>query len=207
MTDTQPRARRIRGAEDLSSVRERFGGGDLVASLVGMLTGLGTLVFLSALIAAGANTIDYQLNVISLEGQLDESSIVGLIVAAIVVFVSFIVGGFAAGRIARYDGGMNGLGAGLWLILLVAVFGALGAWVGAEYNAFNREDLPNWVAQLDVDELTTDVIIASIVLIVATLLGGYLGGRMGALYHEKVDAAVVRAVEKAAVVRTVEEEV
>lgn len=196
MTNTRSRARRIRGAEDLSSVRERFGGGDFLASFVGMLAGLGTMVFLSALFAAGAASIDYQLNVINLEGQLDEASIVGLIVAAVVVFVSFIVGGFAAGRMARYDGGMNGLGAGLWLIFLVAIFGALGAWVGAEYNAFNREGLPNWVAQLDVDELTTEAIVASIVLIVATLVGGYLGGRMGALYHDKVDAAVVRAVEK-----------
>ena len=196
MTNTRSGARRIRGAEDLSSVRERFGGGDLVASFVGMLAGLGTMVFLSALFAAGAASIDYQLNVINLEGQLDEASIVGLIVAAVVVFVSFIVGGFAAGRMARYDGGMNGLGAGLWLIFLVAIFGALGAWVGAEYNAFNREGLPNWVAQLDVDELTTEAIVASIVLIVATLGGGYLGGRMGALYHDKVDAAVVRSVEK-----------
>lgn len=196
MADTRQRSRRIRGAEDLSSVRERFGGGDLVASFVGMLAGLGTLVFLSALIVAGANTIDYQLNVINLEGQLDEASIVGLVVAAIVVFVSFVVGGFAAGRIARYDGGVNGLGAGLWLILLVAIFGGLGAWVGAEYNAFNREGLPNWVAQLDVENVTTEAIVASVVLIVMTLLGGYLGGRMGVLYHEKVDAAVVRAAEK-----------
>lgn len=196
MANTASRARRVRGAENLSSVRERFGGGDLVASFVGMLAGLGTLVFLSALIAAGANSIDYQLNVINLEGQLDEASIVGLIVAAVVVFVSFIVGGFAAGRIARYDGGVNGLGAGLWLILLVAIFGALGAWVGAEYNAFNREGLPNWVAQLDVDDLTTAAIVATVVLIAVTLLGGYVGGRIGEMYHQKVDAAVVRAVEK-----------
>lgn len=197
MTETtEQRGRRIRGTADLSSVRERYGGGDLIASLVGMLTGLGTLVFLSALIAAGANTIDYQLNVIDVEGQLDEASIVGLVVAAVVVFVSFLVGGFAAGRIARYDGGLNGMGAGLWLILLVAIFGALGAWVGAEYNAFNQESLPNWVAQLDAEELTVGAIVASVVLIAATLLGGYLGGKMAEPFHREVDAAVARAAEK-----------
>lgn len=198
MTNTEHRGRRIRGAEDLSSVRARYGGGDLVASFVGMLAGLGTLVFLSALIAAGANSIDYQLNVINLEGQLDEASIIGLVVAAVVVFVSFLVGGFAAGRMARYDGGLNGLGAGLWLVLLVAIFGALGAWVGAEYNAFNQESLPNWVAQLDVEDLTTLAIVASLVLIAVTLLGGYLGGKMGEIYHREVDAAVVRAADKEA---------
>jgi len=93
---------------------------------------------------------------------------------------------------------MNGLGAGLWLILLVAIFAALGAWVGAEYNAFNQLDLPNWFAQLDVDELTAMAIIASAVLVVATLAGGYVGGRLGELYHTRVDAAIVEATRKEA---------
>lgn len=97
---------------------------------------------------------------------------------------------------ARYGGGMNGFGAGLWMILLVAVFAALGAWVGAEYNAFNRLDLPNWFAQVDVDELTTMAIVASLVLVAATLLGGYVGGRLGEIYHTKVDAALVAAARK-----------
>ena len=197
MATTNPE-RRVGGSEDLSSVYERYGKADFLASIVGMLAGLGTLVFLSALILAGSNSIDYQLNIINLEGDLDEASVLGLIVAAIVVFASFVVGGFAAGRMARYDGGMNGLGAGLWLILLVAVFAALGAWVGAEYNAFNQLDLPNWFAQLDVDELTAMAIAASAVLVVATLAGGYLGGRLGELYHTKVDAAIVDATKKEA---------
>lgn len=190
--------RRIGGAEDLSSVYERFGKADLLASLVGMLAGVGTLVFLSALIAAGAGGIDYQLNMLNEEGSLDESSVIGLVVAALVVFASFIVGGFAAGRMARYNGGMNGLGAGLWLLLLVAIFAALGAWVGAEYNAFNRVDLPNWFAQVDVDDLTAMAAVASAVLVVVTLLGGYIGGRLGETYHRRVDAAIVAATKKEA---------
>ena len=109
--------RRIGGSVDLSTVYERFGKADLLASLVGMLAGLGTLVLLSALIAAGAGGIDYQLNILNDQGSLDEASVIGLVVAALVVFASLIVGGFAAGRMARYNGGMNGLGAGLWLIL------------------------------------------------------------------------------------------
>lgn len=197
MATTNPE-RRVGGSEDLSSVYERFGKADFLASIVGMLAGLGTLVFLSALILAGSNSIDFQLNVINLEGQLDEASVVGLIVAGLVVFASFVVGGFAAGRMARYDGGMNGLGAGLWLILLVAIFAALGAWVGAEYNAFNQLDLPNWFAQLDVDELTAMAIVASAVLVIATLAGGYVGGRLGELYHTRVDAAIVEVTRKEA---------
>jgi len=193
---TTANRRRVEGTENVSAVRERYGNGDPLASLVGMLAGLGTLVFLSALIAAGAAGIDYQLNMINDEGTLDEASVVGLIVAAAVVFFSFMVGGFAAGRIARYNGGLNGMGAGLWMILLVAVFAGLGAWVGTEYNAFNRVDLPNWFAQIDVDELTATVIVASAVLVAATLLGGYLGGRLGEIYHTRVDAALVQEAKR-----------
>lgn len=195
MTTTSP-DRRIGGSENLSEVYERFGKTDLVASVTGMFAGLGVLVFLGALIAAGAATIDYQLNMINEDGTLDEASIVGLVVAAIVVFVSFIVGGFAAGRMARYSGGLNGFGAGLWLILLLAVFAALGAWVGTEYNVFNQLDLPNWFGQIDADDLTAMAVVASAVLIVATLAGGYIGGRLGETYHTRVDAALVDAARR-----------
>jgi len=195
MTTTNPE-RRIGGSEDISEVYERYGKPDFLASVVGMFAGFGTLVFLGALIAAGAGGIDYQLNLINDQGSLDEGSAVGLVVAALVVFASFVVGGFAAGRMARYGGGMNGLGAGLWMILLVAIFAALGAWVGTEYNAFNQVDLPNWFAQMDVDDLTTMAIVASAVLVVATLAGGYVGGRLGETYHTKVDAALIEAARK-----------
>lgn len=188
--------REIVGSEDVSEVRERYGKSDFLASLVGMFAGFGTLVFLGSLFAAGAASIDFQLNMLTDEGALDEASILGMLVAALVVFVSFLVGGFAAGRMARYSGGMNGMGAGLWFILLVAIFAALGAFVGNEYNAFNTANLPNWIAQLDADELTTAAVVASAVMIVATLLGGYVGGRIGELYHERVDAALVTAVRR-----------
>lgn len=195
MATTNP-DRRIAGSEDISSVYERYGKPDFLASVVGMFAGLGTLVFLGALMAAGAGGIDYQLNILNEDGSLDEASVVGLIVAAVVVFVSFLVGGFAAGRMARYKGGLNGLGAGLWMILLVAIFAGLGAWVGAEYNAFNRVDLPNWLAQVDVDDLTAMAAVASAVLVVATLAGGYVGGRLGETYHTRVDAALIDAARK-----------
>ena len=114
-----------------------------------------------------------------------------VIVAAAVVFASFIVGGFAAGRMARYGGGMNGFGAGLWMILLVAIFAALGAWVGAEYNAFANGGLPNWVSQIDADDVTAEAIVLAIVAVAAMFAEGYLGGRIGESYHRKVDAAIV----------------
>lgn len=196
MTTPPPSDARIEGSSDLSSVYDRFGKADFLASLVGMFAALGTLVFLSALFVAGAASIDYQLNLINADGNLDEATILGLLIAAVVVFASFLVGGFAAGRMSRYSGGTNGLGAGLWAILLAAIFAALGAWAGAEYNAFNNPNLPNWIAQIDVEELTAEAVFASIAMIAAALFGGYIGGRMGELYHHRVDAAIVQSARK-----------
>ena len=44
----------VRAESELSPFRRRFGGGDIVASLLGMLTALGAIVLLGALFAAGA---------------------------------------------------------------------------------------------------------------------------------------------------------
>jgi uncharacterized membrane protein len=181
---------------EVASVRERYGKADLVASILGMLAALGTLVFLGALFAAGAANVELQTNLLNQEGTLDEVEMVGAIAAMAVLFVSFLLGGIAAGRMSRYDGGMNGLGTALWFLLLVAVFGALGAWVGEEYNAFALADLPNWAAQVDVEELTTAAIVMSVVAVVVTLLGGYLGGRIGDSYNRKVDAALVDEIRR-----------
>jgi hypothetical protein len=181
----------VADVETVESARERFGGADLVASLLGMFAALGTMIFLAALFAAGAANVELQTNLLNQEGTLDEIEMVGAIAAVAVVFVSFLVGGIAAGRMARFDGGMNGLGAGLWFLLLVAVFAALGAWVGEEYNAFAVAELPNWVAQIDVEEVTAAAIVMTAVSAAAVLLGGYLGGRIGDAHNRKVDAAIL----------------
>jgi uncharacterized membrane protein len=172
-------------------VRERYGKADLVASILGMFAAIGTLVFLGALFGAGAATIELQTNLLNQDGTLDEIETVGAIAAMVVLFVSFLVGGIAAGRMSRYDGGMNGMGTALWFLLLVTIFAALGAWVGEEYNVFALADLPNWVSQIDVEDVTVAAIVMSIVSVVVIFLGGYLGGRIGDAYNRKVDAALV----------------
>lgn len=192
MSDTDQETRRgVRGAEtDLGGIKDRFGGADVVAGILGMFAALGTLVFLGALLAAGADEIPYQLNQIDVDGNLQDVEVVGTAVAIVVVFVSFFVGGWAAGRMARYDGGINGVGVALWFILLVAVFGLLAAWFGTEYNAFAGVDLPDWFGQIGADDVTLKAIVGAIAGVVAALLGGGIGGMFGEQYHQRVDAAM-----------------
>ena len=191
MTERTTRTR-VTGAEtDLGSIRERFGGADIVAGILGMFTALGVLVFLGALLAAGEGGISYQLNQIDVDGNLQEVEVVGAIVAILVILASFFAGGWAAGRMARYDGGVNGVGAALWFIFVVAIFGALGVWFDQKYNAFGSVDLlPDWFGQIGADDLTLKAVAGALAGIVAALLGGYIGGEVGEAYHRDVDAAL-----------------
>lgn len=182
----------VRGAEtDIAPIRERFGGIDTPAALMGMFAALGVIVFLGALIAGGAGELEYQLNVFDQEGITQELVIGGVIAAVLVVFAGFLCGGWAAGRMARYDGGITGVASALWLLLLVAIFAALGAWVGAEYNAFQRAGLPDWFTQIRGDDVTTLGIVALVASVAAMFLGGFLGGKFGEMYHRRADAALV----------------
>lgn len=182
---------RIRGTEtSMASVRERFGGVDTPSAVAGMFTAFGVLVFIGSLIAAGAGGLDFQLNAIDLEGNAVELVTSGIVLAVLAVLAAFFVGGWAAGRMARYDGGINGLASAMWALLLIAVFAALGAWVGAEYNAFQQAGLPDWFSQMRGDDVTTLGIVSAIVAIAAMFVGGYLGGKVGEMYHRKADAAL-----------------
>jgi hypothetical protein len=113
----------------------------------------------------------------------------------LVLLISFFVGGWVAARMARFDGPKNGLIVALWMLALVVLFGALGAWAGSEYNVFAQMDLPDWASQWDADELTTAAAIAASAGALAMFLGGYLGGVVGDAYNRKVDAAIVDAPE------------
>ena len=181
----------IQGTEtSMASIKERFGGVDTPAALMGMFTALGVLVFIGALIAAGAGSIPYQLNASDIDGNVTEIEVAGMLIAAAVIFFAFMAGGWAAGRMARYDGGINGVGVALWTLLAIAVFAALGAWVGTEYNAFQRAGLPDWFSQIRGDDVTTMGVVAAVVSSALMLLGAYLGGQLGETYHRKVDAAL-----------------
>ena len=66
---------------EAAMVRERYGKADLVASVLGMFAALGTLVFLTALFAAGAANVEPQINLLNQDGTLSEVETVGAIAA------------------------------------------------------------------------------------------------------------------------------
>ena len=170
--------------------RARFGGIDIPASLVGMLTALSLVVLLAGLVTAAVGAVGYQtgLDETGVDREtLEELSIGGLIGGLVILFLSFLVGGWTAARVARYDGIPNGVMTAVWAILLAALLSGLAAWLGEEYDVFRNVELPQFFSQ---DALTTGAIISAVVAAASMLLGGALGGAWGERYHRRADATI-----------------
>jgi putative membrane protein (TIGR04086 family) len=73
----------------------------------------GTLLLLSSLVSAAVGAVGYQTGV---EGR--DLSVAGLVGGLLSLFLACLVGGWVAGRMARRKGGLHGLIAALWLVLL-----------------------------------------------------------------------------------------
>jgi hypothetical protein len=172
----------------IAANRADFGGVDLPASLVGMLTALAMIVLLGGIVGAAIGVIGYQTG---LSGDnVEDISVASLIGGIAVIFVAYLIGGWTAGRIARYDGARNGLMTGIWTIILAAVVSALAYFFGNEYDVLRNVDLPQW---FDRDALTTAAIVSGVVTVAAMLLAGLLGGLWGSRYHRVADESLLDA--------------
>lgn len=175
--------------------RERFGGMHVGAQLVGMLTALALTLLLAGIVAAVAGSVAFETG---LDEQLDAATTtnevaIGSVIAGIVVLgISFLVGGWAAGRMSRYDGGRNGLMTAVWFLILGVVLAALGVWAGEEYNIARRVDLlPDWFGTwFEADDVTIGAVISGVVAIAVMLLAGFLGGTLGMRFHRRADDVI-----------------
>lgn len=169
------------------AARERFGGIDVPASLVGMLTALSTTLILAGLAGAAVGAVGYQTG---LEADAEDLSTWSLGGGVAVLFAAYVIGGWAAGRMARYDGARNGFATGVWTLVFGAILAGLGAWAGSEYDVFRNVELPQW---FESDALTTAAIISGVAAIAAMFAGGVLGGLWGERYHRRADRTIVAA--------------
>jgi MFS family permease len=169
----------------IAAAHERFGGVDIPASIIGMLTALSTTLILAGLVGAAFGAVGYQTG---LEENAEDLSTWSLIGGVAVLFVAYVVGGWAAGRMARYDGVRNGFATGIWTLVFAAILAGLGAWIDSEYDVFRNVELPQW---FESDALTTAAIISGIAAIAAMFAGGIIGGLWGERYHRRADRTIV----------------
>lgn len=174
----------------VGEAHRRFGGVDLPASLAGMLAALGLTVLLAG-VAGAAGSVGYQRG-----ADTDALSLGGLVTGLVVLLVAFYVGGWVAGRIARYDGTRNGVLAAAWFVLLAGAVSGLGAWLGARYNFFDDVRLPNWFSGNE----TTAAVVSTSVGVLVMVFAAALGGAIGSRYHRRADALIVAGSDDGTVV-------
>lgn len=155
---------------------------EVLATIGGALAALGTLLLLSSLVGT-AGTIGFQRGV-----DDQDLSIGGLIAGLVVLFLACLVGGWVAGRIAHRNGGLHGLVAIVWLVLLAGALAALAAIFGDDLDVTDQVGLPSWFSG---DALTTTAIITGVVALLLALLGGWLGGKLGDRHRHQETVEVV----------------
>ena len=185
-TDTVPEGVEVSDARSDIGVREarrRYGGVDIPATLAGMLAALGVTVLLGGLLGA-AGSYGYQLG---LKDAATKLSIGGLVAGLVTLILAFLAGGWVAGRVSRYNGGLNGLLSAVWFLVLAGALSALGAWAGQKYDVFRSLDLPQWFSR---NASSTPAIASGALTLALILVAGWLGGRLGERYHRRADAVV-----------------
>jgi len=168
--------------------REEFGGVNWGAAFFGWLVAVGLGALLVGLLAAAGAAVG--LTDVSANDTVGDSSEIGIggaigLLAALAI--AYFCGGYVAGRMSRFDGARQGIGAwviGLMVTIVLAVAGAL---LGAEYNVLERLDLP--ALPVGDSELATGGALALVAVIVGSLLAAIAGGKAGERYHRKVDRA------------------
>jgi hypothetical protein len=170
--------------------KSRYGGIRWGAAFFGWLSANGLAVLLVALLSAAGVAIGLTQGVPSTDDAVQEADTIGVvggIVLLAVLFLAYLAGGYVAGRMARFDGARQGIAVWVIGLLVVIALAVLGLVFGSEYNVLRQLDLPR--IPIDEGTATTGGIIALVAVLVVTLAGAVVGGKLGDRYHRKVDRA------------------
>jgi hypothetical protein len=165
--------------------RDRFGGFSWGSDLLGWLAAAGLAGILAGIVAAAGAALGLT------KGSTEEIGLGGGIALIAVLFVSYIAGGYVAGRMARFSGAKQGVAVWLWAII-ISVLAALAGAIGSSFGLFSQIGNVAQV-QLNPQTLTAAGIIGIVIALALSLLGAVLGGLAGMRYHRKVDRAAFGA--------------
>jgi hypothetical protein len=185
-------AHATRGAahDAVDAQHSRYGGIKWGAAFFGWLSANGLAVLLTALLSAAGVAIGLTQGIPSADEatqQADTIGIVGGIVLLVILFLAYLAGGYVAGRMSRFDGARQGIAVWVIGLLVVLALAVAGLVFGSQYNVLQQLNLPR--IPIDEGTATTGGIIALVAVLLVTLLGAVLGGKLGERFHRKVDRA------------------
>ena len=102
---------------------------------------------------------------------------------SVLIFFAYLVGGYAAGRMARFAGAKQGIAVWIWQIMSL-ILGSLATFLVPQL-------FQNGVASLSLQKLMggdfANGLLAVLLVLALSFLGAILGGLCGRLYHRRVD--------------------
>ncbi len=176
--------------ERADRLRDMYGGVDWLASFLGFVFAAVVGALFSLVAGLVLAPLGFSLN---LGGEIGAAVITGLVLMAVLVFLTYFCGGYVAGRLARFDGGRNGMMLLLWTLvaaLLAALAGGvfsnfLPAGISGGIQNFIQNGVLSTIGNLS--RLGLVGILIAIGALLVALLGGFLGGRLGSRYHAEID--------------------
>jgi hypothetical protein len=178
--------------EDVLEREQRnFGGIKVGSAFFGWVAAMGIAVLLTALVAATGAAIGQSTSGDLGDAVNDNASAIGLwgaVALAVIMFIAYYCGGYVAGRMARFNGALQGLTVWLWAVVIAIIVAILTAVAGSQYDILgNINGFPR--IPMSANDLTTAGIISAIVIALVSLAGAVLGGIAGMRYHRHVDRA------------------
>jgi amino acid transporter len=167
--------------------REEYGGVNWGAAFFGWLVAVGLGSLLVAILAAAGAAVGLTQNVTQADATSNAETIGlgGAIALLVVLMLAYYCGGYVAGRMSRFDGARQGVGAWLFGFAVTIVLALAAVILGSEYNVLDQLNLP--ALPVGDETLTTGGAIALVVVLLGSLLAAVVGGKAGGRYHRKVD--------------------
>jgi hypothetical protein len=157
------------------------------AAFFGWLIAIAMSVLLLAAASAAAlgtaEVLDYSWS--DAKAEPGAAAITAGAVAVCMLVLAFYVGGYVAGRLARFDGGRQGFGTWMIALVLTVLAAGAGAFLNHQYDLLDDVSRPD--VALSNDTLAMGGAIAAGALLVLTLLAAILGGKTGKRYHDRID--------------------
>jgi hypothetical protein len=165
-----------------------FGGSSLGSSFFGWLVATGMSVVLAALAIAVSTALGLGLVRTDLTAAGNVQGLPAAIAMLCILAVSYLAGGYVAGRLARFRGVRAGFG--VWAIagLLTILTAGLGTVIGSQFDLFAEIELPRLT--LGADSIALGGALMLVVSSALTLATSLLGGRLGERYHVRIDEQI-----------------
>ena len=170
------------GRSPLDAPRPGAGWG---TAFFGWLAANGLMVLLIALVAASGTALDLtRPGGTSLTDSAATIGLSGAVALLVVVTLSFLAGGYVAGRMSNSRGALHGFG--VWLIgaVVALVLALVGVLYGSSYDVLALLNLPR--VPLDQGTVTQLAGVALAVVAATSLLAAVVGGWLGERTHRRM---------------------